>query len=58
MLAGDHLQLPPTILSNNPKVKAALGVSMMERLVKEFKDSSMVWMLDTQYRMAEPIMPD
>ena len=54
MLAGDHLQLPPTILSNNPKVKAALGMSMMERLVKE--DSSMVWMLDTQYRMAEPIM--
>ena len=50
--------MPPTILSNNPKVKAALGMSMMERLVKEFKDSSMVWMLDTQYRMAEPIMPD
>ena len=56
MLAGDHLQLPPTVLSNNSKVKAVLGVSMMERLVKEFKGSSMVRMLDTQYRMAESIM--
>jgi superfamily I DNA and/or RNA helicase len=56
VLAGDHLQLPPTVLSNNSKVKAVLGVSMMERLVKEFKGSSMVRMLDTQYRMAEPIM--
>ena len=56
VLAGDHLQLPPTVLSNNAKVKAVLGVSMMERLVKEFKGSSMVRMLDTQYRMAEAIM--
>jgi len=56
VLAGDHFQLPPTVLSNNSKVKTALGVSMMERLVKEFKDSSMVRMLDTQYRMAETIM--
>ena len=56
VLAGDHLQLPPTVLSNSLKVKAVLGVSMMERLVKEFKGSSMVRMLDTQYRMAEAIM--
>ena len=56
VLAGDHLQLPPTVVSSDSKVKAVLGVSLMERLVKEFKGSSMVKMLDTQYRMAEPIM--
>ena len=56
VLAGDHLQLPPTVVSLDSKVKASLGVSLMERLVKEFKGSSMVKMLDTQYRMAELIM--
>ena len=56
VLAGDHLQLPPTVVSSDSKVKAVLGVSLMERLVKEFKGSSMVKMLDTQYRMAESIM--
>jgi ATP-dependent RNA/DNA helicase IGHMBP2 len=57
VLAGDHLQLPPTVLAKKPKVKAALSVSMMERLAEGlFKASPLVTLLDTQYRMNETIM--
>ena len=56
VVAGDHLQLPPTVTSNSPKVKAALGLSLMERIVKEPKYNAIVRMLNVQYRMADPIM--
>lgn len=51
VLAGDHLQLPPTVLSHEA---AALGlnVSILEIAVTQVNN---VWLLDTQYRMREVI---
>lgn len=48
VLAGDHLQLPPTILSTEA-AKQGLEVTLMERLIKLFGDGA-VRMLTTQYR--------
>lgn len=45
VLAGDHHQLPPTVLADNA---SALGVSMFARLWDAGVAS---WLLDTQYRM-------
>jgi ATP-dependent RNA/DNA helicase IGHMBP2 len=54
VLAGDHLQLPPTIMS--PKAAAGgLSVTLMERIIDKYGDT-VVRMLDTQYRMNEQIM--
>ncbi|CAK9294656.1 unnamed protein product [Gordionus sp. m RMFG-2023] len=33
LLAGDHLQLPPTIISKDPVTKEGLQISLMERLI-------------------------
>ena len=55
MLAGDHLQLPPTVLSQKPQVAASLSISLMERLVGLFQHP-LVQLLDTQYRMNTTIM--
>ena len=55
MLAGDHLQLPPTVLSQKPKVAASLSISLMETLVGLFQHP-LVQLLDTQYRMNTTIM--
>ena len=52
-LAGDHRQLPPTILSQ-PAARRGLAVSMMERQVKLHGEAA-VRMLCTQYRMHELI---
>ncbi|RDD36858.1 DNA-binding protein SMUBP-2 [Trichoplax sp. H2] len=54
ILAGDHLQLPPTILSDKAADKG-LAVTLMERLVNRF-DEKCVKMLKTQYRMNSKIM--
>ncbi|KAJ7381195.1 DNA-binding protein SMUBP-2 [Desmophyllum pertusum] len=54
VLAGDHLQLPPTILSMEA-AKQGLEVTLMERLIKLLGDGA-VRMLTTQYRMNEAIM--
>ncbi|PFX24396.1 DNA-binding protein SMUBP-2 [Stylophora pistillata] len=54
VLAGDHLQLPPTILSKEA-AKRGLEVTLMERLIKMLGDGA-VCMLTTQYRMNETIM--
>lgn len=48
VLAGDHLQLPPTILSKKA-AKQGLDVTLMERLIKMLGDGA-VRMLTTQYR--------
>ena len=48
LLAGDHLQLPPTILST--AASKGLGLSLMERLVK-LCGTQVTRMLSTQYRM-------
>jgi len=53
ILAGDHLQLPPTIKSS--KAAKELSVTMMERLIGLYGDSVLM-MLTTQYRMNEDIM--
>lgn len=51
VLAGDHLQLPPTVLSNEA---AGLGLnrSILEQAVTHFRN---VFLLDTQYRMRQAI---
>ena len=53
LLAGDHLQLPPTILST--EASQALGLTLMERLVKMYGDQ-VTRMLTVQYRMNRKIM--
>ena len=50
VLAGDHLQLPPTILSKEA-AKRGLEVTLMERLIKMLGDGA-VCMLTTQYRFS------
>ncbi len=52
ILAGDHKQLPPTVLSPNAK---ALEFSLFERLIHMYTDKCST-MLDTQYRMHKKIM--
>lgn len=54
ILAGDHLQLPPTILSDAAK-QEGFAVSMMERLVNHYGDA-VTRQLTVQYRMHESIM--
>ena len=53
LLAGDHLQLPPTILST--AASKGLGLTLMERLVKLY-GTQVTRMLSTQYRMNARIM--
>ncbi|NPA39096.1 MAG: IGHMBP2 family helicase [Thermodesulfobacteria bacterium] len=50
-IAGDHKQLPPTVLSEKAK---ELENTLFERLVKNFPELSV--MLEVQYRMNEKIM--
>ncbi|MCA9056970.1 MAG: AAA family ATPase [Planctomycetaceae bacterium] len=54
ILAGDHLQLPPTILSAEA-AKQGFAVSLMERLVNHYGDL-VTRQLTVQYRMHETIM--
>jgi superfamily I DNA and/or RNA helicase len=54
VLAGDHCQLPPTVLSNEA-ARQGFGVSLLERLVSRYGDS-ITRRLDVQYRMHERIM--
>ena len=51
VLAGDHLQLPPTVLSNEA-ARSGLNKSILERSITAFDT---VYLLDTQYRMREAI---
>ncbi|XP_072448085.1 DNA-binding protein SMUBP-2-like [Chiloscyllium punctatum] len=54
ILAGDHKQLPPTIISHKTAANG-LSLSLMERLIQRFGDQ-MVRMLTVQYRMHSSIM--
>jgi ATP-dependent RNA/DNA helicase IGHMBP2 len=54
ILAGDHCQLPPTIVSKEAEV-AGFGVSLFERLM-ESAGSRIARRLTVQYRMHEAIM--
>ena len=53
VLAGDHLQLPPTIRSDRA-AKAGLAVTLFERLIELFPERASL--LATQYRMNDTIM--
>ena len=54
ILAGDHCQLPPTVLSDEA-AKAGMRDSLMQRLI-EGSDESIYRRLTVQYRMNESIM--
>ena len=54
ILAGDHRQLPPTVLSPDA-ARLGFGVSLLERLVALYGDA-VTRRLDVQYRMHEAIM--
>jgi ATP-dependent RNA/DNA helicase IGHMBP2 len=54
VLAGDHCQLPPTILSQEASDKG-LSLTLMERVVKDI-GGPIVSTLTTQYRMHSSIM--
>jgi ATP-dependent RNA/DNA helicase IGHMBP2 len=54
VLAGDHCQLPPTVLSPDA-ARGGLGVSLMERLLAAH-GPSLARMLKVQYRMQQDIM--
>jgi superfamily I DNA and/or RNA helicase len=54
VLAGDHCQLPPTVVSVEA-ARRGFGVSLLERLVARF-GAAVTKRLDVQYRMHEQIM--
>lgn len=54
VLAGDHCQLPPTILSHEAR-REGFQVSLMERLVERL-GTTVAQRLMTQYRMHDQIM--
>ncbi len=54
VLAGDHRQLPPTVLSMEAQ-SSGLGTSLFERLLEDHGDGIRL-MLREQYRMSEGIM--
>ncbi|CAI9732054.1 DNA-binding protein SMUBP-2-like [Octopus vulgaris] len=54
VLAGDHCQLPPTIISKEA-ASAGLEITLMERVLKEY-GNQVKKMLATQYRMHQHIM--
>ncbi|KAM8939997.1 DNA-binding protein SMUBP-2 [Pelodytes ibericus] len=54
ILAGDHKQLPPTILSHKAAADG-LSLSLMERVIEKYGDA-VVKMLMIQYRMNGSIM--
>jgi ATP-dependent RNA/DNA helicase IGHMBP2 len=51
ILAGDHLQLPPTVLSNEA-AQLGFNTSILERAVANIKP---IFLLNTQYRMRQSI---
>ncbi|XP_064369317.1 DNA-binding protein SMUBP-2 isoform X1 [Dromaius novaehollandiae] len=54
ILAGDHKQLPPTIISHKAAAKG-LSLSLMERLTERYGEKA-TRMLTVQYRMHQAIM--
>jgi superfamily I DNA and/or RNA helicase len=54
VLAGDHCQLPPTVVSKEA-MRQGFGVSLLERLVALYGER-VTRRLDVQYRMHEAIM--
>ncbi len=56
VMAGDHKQLPPTIL--NKEAQKGLSQTLFERLLKIYREegNNIKYMLKTQYRMNKDIM--
>ncbi len=54
VLAGDHFQLPPTIVSTQA-AQQGFGVSLLERAVRHYQQR-ITRRLDVQYRMHQQIM--
>ena len=54
ILAGDHFQLPPTVISHEA-VSEGFNISLMERLLTEL-DPNLARLLTVQYRMHKDIM--
>ncbi len=54
VLAGDHCQLPPTVLSAQA-MREGFGTSLLERLVQQYGDA-ITRQIDVQYRMHASIM--
>ena len=50
ILAGDHCQLPPTVVSTEA-TKEGFGMSLQERLIKRFGEKQISRRLTVQYRM-------
>lgn len=55
IIAGDNLQLPPTIKTHNEKLKHKLETTLFDRLEKLYGEKLKV-LLSIQYRMNEQIM--
>ncbi len=55
ILAGDHCQLPPTVVSTEA-TKEGFGLSLQERLIKRFGEKNISRRLTVQYRMHAAIM--
>lgn len=55
ILAGDHCQLPPTVVSTEA-TKEGFGVSLQERLIKRYGEKAISRRLTVQYRMHATIM--
>ena len=54
VMAGDHCQLPPTVLSKEAAAKG-FDVSLMQRMIEHYGDT-VTRQLDVQYRMHRDIM--
>jgi ATP-dependent RNA/DNA helicase IGHMBP2 len=55
ILAGDHCQLPPTVVASKSQ-REGFSVSLQERLIKRFGEQAISRKLTTQYRMHQAIM--
>lgn len=55
ILAGDHHQLPPTIISEEA-AENGLAITLMEKCLYRLKNYNIVKMLNIQYRMHQSIM--
>ena len=48
ILAGDHLQLPPTVITKNQEAAAKLSKSLMERVMEMFFYGNVCYMLEVR----------
>ncbi|QDU26088.1 ATP-dependent RecD-like DNA helicase [Anatilimnocola aggregata] len=55
ILAGDHCQLPPTVVATEAQ-REGFGVSLQERLIKRYGEKLISRRLTVQYRMHTAIM--